>query len=221
MSEKKVDIMLAGMVSRFIRSSLERSSVSWRHHKIGVLQAYAVEEDQPGDAEVRVHVWHPALCLANEDSGRIHDHRARITSRVLVGAIFDAEIGLVASEDGTHRVWNVQNARSAVADGSFWVKRENLDRRFDLMRCEHRYGPGAGYSYAPRMFHRSEVEDLTVTVVSKTEQSTEPARIVARDGQTPKHAFDTTSAHGVLDVAHMAMLLEAADRLDFIVRKGG
>lgn len=33
-------------------------SLSWRHHGIGVLQAYLVEDADP---EVRVHVWHPSL----------------------------------------------------------------------------------------------------------------------------------------------------------------
>lgn len=67
------DRMILALVARFLRSDTS----NWRHHGIGLLQAYVLE----GPIEYRVHVWHPELRFVDDDSGMIHDHRFEILKR--------------------------------------------------------------------------------------------------------------------------------------------
>ena len=133
--------MLAALTAKLITSP----ELRWRHHGIGLLQAYLVE-GRPGaelalglsDTETRIHVWHPSLRLAGmDDSGLMHDHRFDLESRVLLGAMHDTEIhlsqiltmtdGKDESADGGERllVWKIQNARAKEETGEGWVKLES------------------------------------------------------------------------------------------------
>jgi hypothetical protein len=183
-----------------VGSLLTSSSLAWRHHGIGLLQAYVVQ----GPTEYRLHVWHPELRFVDEDSGMIHDHRFHLESRVLLGAIHDAEILLHPHDRGwivprpIYQVWEVENARKAAASGDGWVRKVEwgepatvLDRAplCTIDTLDHVYSMGSRYAYPPRRFHRSTVEELTVTVCTKTLQQDVPARILAREGKTPKHGI--------------------------------
>lgn len=216
--------ILAGLVGRLLLSD----ALVWRHHKIGLLQAYVAEADAPGDTEMRIHVWHPSLMLSDEDSGVMHDHRFRLTSHVLLGAMHDTEIWPypISQQDwlnpqpgGLYRVWNIQNARSAEKEGGHWVRLEDKEN-YSIVTSEHVYSEGSTYSYPPERFHRSFVRKLTVTVCTKKEQRDVPARLLAKLGTTPKHAFDPGAGHGKIFEDHQDLLREASSRLLFIARNG-
>lgn len=216
------DILVAAAVGRFIQESFLRPAV-WRHHKIGVLQAYLVEAAHDGDREVRVHVWHPSLKLSDEDSGVMHDHRFDLTSDVLVGAMHDTEIALRAVERSytgeIYEVWDIQNARSAQANGGHWVRKsETVPGAYVLHKVKSVYAQGARYGHPRGQFHRSEVTELTVTVCTKTNQVATPARLLARVGSEPKHGFDPSPNHGGIGTAQARLLVEAADLLTDIAR---
>jgi hypothetical protein len=222
------DPVLAGLVGRLLASD----ALAWRHHKIGLLQAYVAEGQTILDTELRLHVWHPDLILSDEDSGRIHDHRFRLTSQVLLGAMHDTEIklhdaGVLPERDpdfvermgGVYEVWDIQNARRAQADGQHWVAPSTgQPGKYLLERTDHVYSMGARYSYPPRVFHRSNVKELTVTICTKRDQADVPARLLARVGATPKHAFDPTPAHGGIDEKYRGLLREASRHLLDIAR---
>lgn len=212
------DPLLAGTVAKLLLSDMK-----WRHHKIGLLQAYVFEADSGVGMEMRIHVWHPDLCLSDEDSGRTHDHRFRLRSTVLLGAMHDTEVDILElgtgltppNDEEVYQMWEIQNARKAAASGEYWANIASKDL-YTVRRTPHVYSMGATYTYPPRKFHRSSVEKLTVTICTKTEQSEEPARLLAKVGAVPKHAFDPGPAHGVPEENRFDdILMEAAEKLRF------
>lgn len=200
------------------------SGLRWRHHGIGLLQAYVVE-GQGREYEHRLHVWHPSLCLPDmDDSGLIHDHRFFLESYVLFGAMHDTEIEPLPypspPEVERYEMYAIENARSKEAGGEGWIRKVS-DETFMLARVKHVYNMGAHYSYPPERFHRSEVEELTVTLVTKSEPTGSSARLLARVGKTPTHAFaDRPGRIKDVVVSRLAreLLSKAAARLEEIAR---
>lgn len=173
----------------FVRKFIESPTTRWRHHGIGLLQAY-VEENDAGP-EYRVHIWHPSLRLPDmEDSGLIHNHRFELESNVLSGAMRDTEIALkgMLNPGQFYRVWEIQNARAAGSDG--WVKPQ--PEYVTIIENPHVYAAGTRYRYSAGAFHRSDVEELTVTFCVKRYPPAwqdVSARVLAREHAIPKHAF--------------------------------
>jgi len=204
-----------------VGSLLTSPALSWRHHGIGLLQAYVVQ----GPVEYRLHVWHPELRFVDDDSGMLHDHRFHLESLVLLGAMHDTEIVLHSADKGwivprpIYRMWEVENARKAAASGEGWVKRlewgttatSDGSPLCTIDTIEHVYAQGSRYSYPPRKFHRSESRELTVTLCKKSAQEDVPARILARDGATPKHGIGEPMR--LWDEPRKKYIHEAADRL--------
>lgn len=231
---RSTDPSLAALVGRLMASG----TLEWRHHGIGLLQAYVVQ----GPVEYRLHVWHPDLRFVDEDSGMIHDHRFELESRVLLGAIYDTEVVTHRADKGwviprpVYQVWEVENARKAAMSGEGWVRKvgENepgvlsfLDGSplCTIATYEHVYSQGARYTYPARKFHRSETKELTVTLVKKTGQDERPARILARVGATPKHGIGAPMMRvvarddDVVDDPRERFIWEAADRLLELARR--
>jgi hypothetical protein len=173
-----------------VGSLLDSSALRWRHHGIGLLQAYMLQ----GSVEYRLHVWHPELRFVDDDSGMIHDHRFRLDSWVLCGAIHDTKIVLHPNDKGwilprpVYQVWEVENARKTEESGEGWVRKVDSEL-YTISETPNIYAEGARYGYPSRMFHRSEVKDLTVTLCTKTHHQDAPARILSRVGATPKHGI--------------------------------
>lgn len=231
------DPMLAALTAKLITSP----ELRWRHHGIGLLQAYLVE-GRPGaelalglpllpsggqDTETHIHVWHPSLRLVGmDDSGLTHDHRFDLESRVLLGAMHDTEIHLsqtflLRPSEGEERllVWKIQNARAAKESGEGWVQLES-EAVFLAERVSHVYSMGSSYTYKRGQFHRSDVKGLTVTLCTKRNQSASPARLLAREGVTPRHAFsdDPNRYHDASAPECRGLIEEAALQLANIAR---
>jgi hypothetical protein len=198
------------VVSRVAAHALKDKSLEWRHHGVGMLQAYFHE----GDEEVRIHVWHPTLTLAGFDAtnGIIHDHRFGFTSYVLLGSIYNEHWS--GTRDDEHGEWihySCVNARQAKNNTGKYheLLGPTGDGFWSYARQGRWYEAGEDYNFAPRQFHFSRVKELTVTLVVKTALVDGPARILGKNGVSLKHAFeydhDVSKYFHILDEASVAL----------------
>lgn len=174
--------------------------LKWRHHGIGVLQAYLSEDSEP---EVRMHVWSRLLLKPGmEISGDAHDHRFHMVSHVLIGSIAHEELIPVADQDGDHGMLALTHARAA-ADNKFHGPIRELDGRYRVHRNLMRIAAGQSYSFQPGQFHRSRLlgsaGDVVVTVVDKHAQQDLPARILYPLAQPPVMAFGHDMDEALVD----------------------
>ena len=167
----------------------------WRRHGIGLLQGYVREGD---DHEVRLHVWHPALIRPGiVDHGDVHDHRFELRSVVLAGGIRHEEFLVEDDPEGEWDVHQVTHARQN-PEGAF---RERIHsavpgplaptaQHVRVYRVPFDFAEGSRYRFPRGGFHRTSVDGLAVTLVTKTDQIDAGARILARHGSPPVTAFD-------------------------------
>jgi hypothetical protein len=167
--------------------------LQWRHHGIGVMQAYLHE----GDHETRVHIWHPHLVLPQftPENGLVHDHRFGFTSFVMLGAIYDEEWDLEEDNGGEWQVHTTQNARSfREQHGEQYGAHTDINpedaRRYTVRRTGQWHQQGKSYDIEAREFHMTRVQELTVTLVIKTSFVDGYAKIVTKRGSTLINAFD-------------------------------
>lgn len=185
--------------------------LSWRHAGFGALQAYIREGD---GAELRVHVWHPALVKPGiADSGLCHDHRFDMRSTVLVGEIINRECHLIEDAGGDWETWEVLHARAAKekTGESFHQDPTQTGVRYRRETTDYRVSAGAGYTFRKRAFHESHVSGLTITLIEKLNQEAFNARILAPHGRDIVHAFSTPLPSDGAIVS--AVLREAASTL--------
>lgn len=162
-------------------------SVQWRHHGIGVLQGYVVEDCEP---EVRLHVWAPDLVKPGMDvSGDVHDHRFDLVSHVLCGQVGHEEIIPEESDDGEWAMLQLTHARAA-KDTGYHGPTAPLPGRFHARRSSFVIEAGNTYRFPAGRFHRSPVlPGVTVTCVEKHNQSSASARILHPIAIPPVMAF--------------------------------
>lgn len=163
--------------------------LDWRHHALGVLQAYLVEGERN---EVRIHVWHPDLVRTNIaiDGGRPHDHRFNLRSTVLVGSVDHEELIVehLPRDRAEMPEWieyTVQHARKGAAP---------LAPTGRALRAHSNAGTiaaGHVYEFPAGAFHRSRIREPAVTLVTKLEQRAAPARVLFPPGCDP--VFGVTS----------------------------
>lgn len=163
------------------------NSVQWRHHGIGVLQGYVVEDAEP---EVRLHVWAPELVKPGMDeSGDIHDHRFDLVSHVLCGQVAHEEIFPEEDDDGEWAMLKLTHARAA-KENAYHGPTEALPGRFNVRRASLVIECGWTYHYPAGRFHRSPVlPGVAVTCVEKHNQSSASARILHPIATPPVMAF--------------------------------
>jgi len=161
--------------------------LSWRHHGIGVLQGYVVEDAEP---EVRIHIWHDRLLKPGMDeSGDIHDHRFRLVSHVLCGAVGHEEIIPYEADDGVWAMLKLTHARAA-KENAYHGPTEPLEGRFHIKRIPFVIPSGYTYYFPAGRFHRSPLSGgVAVTCVVKQEQADTPARILYPMAKPPVMAF--------------------------------
>jgi hypothetical protein len=153
-------------------------TLTWRHHGIGVLQAYLTEQDQ----EVRVHLWHPDFLA--RDAPRIHDHRFEMRSSVLLGELEHTEFVLREDPRGVWQRWSLTHARAGITDPP--VLEPGYFAADITMGC---IKEGEVYGFPMRRFHTTRVDDLCVTLVTKVEQCDLRSMLLAPRGTTPSHGF--------------------------------
>lgn len=158
--------------------------LNWRHHGIGVLQAYLHEGR---DYEARVHIWASELELPGiEASGNAHNHRFHMTSTVLCGALLHTEYQLV--EGNSFEFYDFVHARLQTEDTRDAMRK--LDAATGAVQCRARIGAGDRYSFERGAFHSTHpLSDIAVSLVEKTDQIERKAQVLAPTGLQPVPAF--------------------------------
>jgi hypothetical protein len=172
-------------------------SIGWRHHAIGVMQGYVMEDTDP---ELRVHIWHPDLvrCDVATDGGRIHDHRFNLRSTVLAGSLGHEEVLVDVDDDGDLVEYTVQHARKGAAPLEPTGRTLRSARRSHVIPC------GTTYEFPAGEFHRSFVPEPAVTLVTKLDQKTTSARVLFPRGCKPTFGvsgIDFEDASRFIDIA--------------------
>jgi hypothetical protein len=199
------------------------SSLKWRRHGIGALQAYLAED---GDRETRVHVWHPLLVRPGiRDHGDMHDHRFSFVSTVLVGEIVNRMISVTENPEGLYQVHQILHAR-ANPMGAFSLEPmrvvpgplEACARYVDVAAKDIPVHARESYMLPIGRFHATIVDCLAVTVVTKFDQVDAGARVLARRDAPPVAAFDPNDADDATLQARINEVLEQARAALAIVR---
>lgn len=160
--------------------------LGWRHHGLGMLQAYLLEGEEK---ELRVHIWDPELVDERAVfSGSFHDHRFDTTSYVLEGSVPHKPVTLNPLGDvgDPMEIYTVKNARAAreERDTGLFEYVGPATYSMDWMK----FHAGSWYSFPKQTFHQSApIVDRAVTLILKTKQVKEYARILVPPGTTPTH----------------------------------
>jgi hypothetical protein len=115
-----------------------------------------------GGVEARLHVWHPSL-VAPETFGRgdVHDHHLTLRSTVICGAIVHEEIEAEADPEGEWTLWHAETTNAPGA------RVERAPTRVSIRaRRRFRIEAGSAYTFAPGVLHRTEVDDLAITIAT-------------------------------------------------------
>jgi hypothetical protein len=182
--------------------------LQWRWHGIGVLQAYAFESST--GRELRIHVWSPHLILPGILlSGNAHNHRFAMRSTVLTGAILHTEWQV---EPGSgFALYDFKHAR-AHQTREEQVELSRISGEVDVVKQAVIVLSGEAYTFERGAFHASEpIGDVVVTLVEKTGQMEERARVIAPVGLPPVAAFghdglSSNTRDGLLEQARQLLL---------------
>lgn len=163
--------------------------ITFRHHGIGVLQGYLVENAEP---EIRVHVWSKKLLKPGMDtSGDIHDHRFDMVSHVLSGSVLHEELIPSDDSDGDHVMMALTHARAA-AEANYHGPTTKLSGRYKVGRKLHTIHEGWSYTFPAGHFHHSPIkgDEVAVTVIEKWRQREDlRARLLYPAAHEPVMAF--------------------------------
>jgi hypothetical protein len=124
---------------------------------------------------VRLHVWgHKDIPQQKVYTGH-HDHMFGFVSRVLLGKMGNSRYRPIQDPDGRFMVHKAQ-----VRDREDTVLRPVGERVTLIHEGTSWYGPGQTYSMKPGEIHESLVDELTVTVITKT------GRTLSQGGPSPR-----------------------------------
>jgi hypothetical protein len=157
------------------------------HNGVGFMQAYLTDD-------VRLHVWHPDITVPLESFGNRHDHRFDLESHVLLGAVVDTQFVQLGGK-GNFDIYTVKPAHFGetpvpVLTGS--------EESYAVM-CPIKHSAGWMYELPKGVMHESRTEGLTVTIMRKSNQSENWARILATPQQIPEHGMARKPKQALLD----------------------
>lgn len=183
--------------------------VDFRHHGIGVLQGYVLENCEP---EVRIHIWSRKLLKPGmEESGDIHDHRFDMVSHVLCGSVEHEELLETADPNGDHTMMALTHARAA-ADTQYHGPTTPIKGLYSVERQRFTIHAGWSYTFKAQQFHHSplpkDLEHVAVTCVEKWQQREAQARLLYPTAKEPVMAFGHKP-----DKATIAEVVAAAKKL--------
>lgn len=194
-----------------VAAALARDDLVWRHHGIGVLQAYIRENVEP---EVRIHLWHPDLVRPGiGDAGSVHDHRFDLVSTVVHGSIVENVLHedshfphgrMNAWRAGSWQPWHVQNARAAGAERGFDGECHPIGAPIEALAERRLHVAGDTYTLGRHVFHETVVDELAITVCTMFRKEGQ-ARLLVPVGKEPVHAFG-----GPLPIDAMARVFKEA-----------
>lgn len=187
-------------------------SIEWRHHGIGVLQGYLIQNSHP---EIRLHIWSRKLLKPGmEESGDIHDHRFDMVSHVLCGSVEHEEVTFTSNPSGTYRMLELTHARAA-SDTNYHGPTRELEGSFKIDRQRMLIATGNSYRFPARHFHRSPLrgnaDAVAVTVVQKHGQRDDiAARLLYPAAIPPVMAF----GHEVDELLIAQVIMAARQELE-------
>lgn len=168
--------------------AIRGNDLIWRRHGIGLLQAYIREGD---DHEVRLHIWDPSIQRPGiVDHGDIHNHRFDLDSTLLYGSLQHEEFCV-----SRQHVWNTcagWNSYEVVhAREDMGARYKTKQHRISVVESKiYEFKTGDRYSFTRGAFHRTIVQDLCITLITKYNQRSEKALVLARHGTPPVHAME-------------------------------
>lgn len=142
--------------------------LKWRHHGIGVLQAYVLENEP---VEHRLHIWSKSLIKDGiTGAGDAHDHRFDMVSHVLFGTIMHEEWFLTESKAGTWTTMDLIHAREAGLENNFHGPMTPTGIRYKRNISNLQVSAGQLYTFPKGQFHRTLIDGFTITWVEKHAQ---------------------------------------------------
>lgn len=210
------------MLKYAIGHAMLNPRLEWRHHGIGLLQAYLHE----GEDETRIHIWHPQLVLGefNDENGLVHDHRFGFKSVILLGNLYNEifESLVIWNTSYGPEDWHAldhwvmyecEHARSAKEKTGAYnmpLGRHN-EWEYRVTRKGEWINAGQTYEMHPRVFHNTTSKELTVSLIHKRSVVTGSARILAKKKVELVHAFSRSKPYEEF----RDYIIEASQRLLF------
>ena len=161
-----------------------------RLHATGFAQLYLADG-------VRLHVWSDKLFKHAPyvaQNGFFHDHRYRIKSQVLRGALLDQGATFTHAEEEEWGLWEVRPAHEGEPEKphlkdvygvvSLWRPR--------IIRA------GACYSIAKRAFHQTRALEPTVTIMRKMDEEETWARLLVPNYRTGPMQTEFDPMHSLI-----------------------
>jgi hypothetical protein len=167
--------------------------LQWRHHGVGLLQAYMPERaDIPHPR--RVHLWHHSLVKPGiVDSGSKHNHRFELRSLVVNGLLLNTDLFPKDDKYGDHRIWRIAGASDRAKAVLQPMERVPIE---EGIQCE--FSEGTQYGLKKWKYHWARQPDdfdsITITLVDIIAKSKGWANLIAPFDKPPKHAFDEENA---------------------------
>ncbi len=171
-------------LQRLAVQTLTSKTVHWRHHGIGLIQAYLSPSH-------RLHVWSEDLLIPGmTESGAMHDHRFDLHSTVLAGSLHNNLISLDDDGGSPLDMWEIPRA----SKGTTEEMRRVGGVRAHIMPLQI-LTPGHTHSIERGEFHwaRPVSGSVGVTSVIAMDKRDTSARLLCPSGKPPVHAFDFES----------------------------
>jgi hypothetical protein len=136
----------------------------------------------------RLHVWDDAV-PRQEVSSSIHDHAFGFNSTVICGKLVNIEYILHYHLNGFYAICTPQR-REGTEDTKLMPtgQRANLT----VLRMDT-YTKGQSYHFEPLVFHDTQHDGLTATIMRKTERLQVEPRVLVPFGTEPDNEFDRDS----------------------------
>jgi hypothetical protein len=156
-------------------------------------------------ANRRLHVWHPKLPRRDcYEHSAIHNHRFGFVSRVLKGTQINVPVDIELVKDGTHQVISHNGPRSAFGGRESYPVAE-----CNIYENDAQVIPSGGeYAISPGAYHHTPVNDIVITLMTKTGETAIHANSIIRKGVEFHQAFDRFqwTIDMLMDVVNEALL---------------
>lgn len=196
-----------------IYSGLMEGTLIPRYHSgVGMLQMYLTPT-------VRLHLWHPELPRSIEAFGNRHSHRFDLTSYILLGSIVDMTLQLEPKHfTGEFLLYKVMPAHF----GETPIPKQDDSTHDLIVKRIRQYKQGDSYTVPLGAYHETRADDLTMTLMVKSNQVDDWAHIIGHKSQEPVHAMEVQPPlHVMKQLMFMALRRLPQESKDLIEKISG